>query len=67
MTDMPAAMDTTVDLLAEKLNALIKEGRGKEILWIDPPMTRGEGEPCTLYVGENTDDDDEVLELDFNG
>ena len=59
---------TTVEFLAEKLNRLIKEGKGKETLWIDPPMTLGMDGPCTMYVGpfDADDDSDEVCELDYN-
>jgi len=60
---------TTVEYLAEKLERLIQEGKGKVELWIDPPMTEGSDEPCTLYVGDLSADvdSDEVCELDYNG
>ena len=44
----------TVEYIAEQLEKLIKEGRGKERLWVD---IGGLDEPASLYSGEVEDDD----------
>ena len=55
---------TTVDFLAEKLNRMIKEGRGGDVLFVDAPNMPGD--PATLYAGED-ENEPELCELDVNG
>ena len=54
----------TVDFIHEKLSELIKAGRGKERVWVDLPLERGDA--GTLYVGDDEDADD-VGAVDVNG
>lgn len=44
----------TVEYLHEVLGRAIKEGRGKERLWVD---IGGRDEPAALYAGEDEDAD----------
>ena len=54
---------TTVNDLLRELQTLKGDGRGDEVLFIDPPSTRGM--PATLYAGED-ENSPEVCELDVN-
>ncbi|HEY5880089.1 MAG TPA: hypothetical protein VIU11_14360 [Nakamurella sp.] len=54
---------SSVEELHAKLSDLMQVGRGRETLWVDPPMDKGE--PATLYAGEDENSSD-LGTLDVN-